>query len=138
MTHNTKFLFLSFIIGLLFTALSGLVGPRCKLVEPGGVADGWRGLPLPYYQCGTWGDTLYTANQCIQGKISVCDGKDDNACKVSKVCIVEKVGTPLVIILIDISFWALMAYFVIKKLEKRYKRPTSAEIDTSYRGPNSP
>ena len=33
----------------------------------GGVLSGWRGLPIPFYSCGMWGDTFRTLNQCEEG-----------------------------------------------------------------------
>lgn len=115
---KNRIILYSIIIGIALTLVTGLIGPRCGLAEPGGVNNGWRGLPIPYYQCGTWGDTYYNANQCIQGKIQICEGKNKGLCTVSQTCIFDTVALPVLIILIDIAFWTGIACLIMKKYRK--------------------
>ena len=114
---------ISIIIGIAITALSGLIGQGCGLAEPGGVQNGWRGLPIPFYECGSWGDTIYDIKQCTSGNVLICKDKNDEQCVVDKKCWVG-FGIITTVVLIDAAFWSILIYFAIKKL-KRMKATTT-------------
>ncbi len=119
---RSRIILYSIIIGIALTLVTSFIGPRCGLAEPGGVKNGWRGLPIPFYQCGVWGDTYSQADQCVQGKLLICPEKDGYQCKVDKSCSVYMVGIPVLIILIDITFWTGLTYLIMKKYEKKIKK----------------
>ena len=50
-------MFISLFIGFDLTWLSSLIGFGCKPVPPGGIGEGWYGLPVPFNYCGAWGDS---------------------------------------------------------------------------------
>lgn len=35
--------------------LSYLIGTSCSLLRSGDMVEGWRGFPVPFYTCGSWG-----------------------------------------------------------------------------------
>ncbi len=47
---------ISMIGGVVLTVISSFVGKGCHMVPPGGMNEGWKGLPLPFYSCGVWGE----------------------------------------------------------------------------------
>lgn len=46
---------LSMVLAVPFTMMSKFIGVQCRMVEPGGINEGWGGFPIPYYSCGVWG-----------------------------------------------------------------------------------
>lgn len=47
---------LSLAGGTVLMAITSLFGAECKLAPPGGMSPGWKGLPIPYSECGVWGE----------------------------------------------------------------------------------
>lgn len=105
---------ISFLVGIFFTVLSGFIGPRCKLVEPGGVSPGWRGLPIPYYECGVWGDTNRDIEQCVSGDIRIMPTMET-----SKKCWFDVVVIKTIVVLLDVVIWTGLVYIIIGKTKKR-------------------
>lgn len=44
--------------GLALMAIATLFEVECTMGEPGGVNEGGVGLPIPYAQCGVWGQSF--------------------------------------------------------------------------------
>jgi hypothetical protein len=103
MTKNSKNIWYSITLGIFLTAITWFIGIKCGAGETGGVNEGWRGLPIPYYQCGVWGDTISKITRCVQGMIIPQSS-----------CIWESFLSFL-ILLIDIAFWSFISYLGIKK-----------------------
>jgi len=122
-TKNAKIIILSLIIGIFITAITGLIGPRCGLEEPGGVKSGWRGLPVMYYECGMWGDTFFQGNQCLQEYETCKNHYGKNNCLLETRCIRFDIVWPILAILIDIGFWTLLAFFLINRKNNLTKQP---------------
>ena len=96
---------ISLFAGLLITIFSGFAGSDCKLAEPGGVTDGNKGLPIPYYYCGVWGENTLLNNDD-------CDRRSS--------CFEEKTYLSL-IFLFDVAFWSLVIFGSVS-LIKKYKK----------------
>lgn len=82
----------SIFIGIIITAVTSLIGRACGISDTGGVPEGWKGLPLPYYQCGVWGDTFD-----------------------------KSVVWPISAIFINLIFWCLVAYIILTVVYKKRK-----------------
>ncbi len=115
--QKKKLILMSIIIGIALTALSGFIGQGCGLAEPGGIQSGWRGLPIPFYECGTWGDTMHEMKQCVSGNILVCKDKNDKQCVVDKKCWAG-FGAITTVLLLDAAFWSFLSYFIVRKLKR--------------------
>jgi hypothetical protein len=55
---NLSYVTIALLGGVLLSILGGQVGIPCGMAEPGGVNEGWKGLPLPYHSCGVWGESV--------------------------------------------------------------------------------
>jgi hypothetical protein len=55
---NKKKVLVSVGVAIVLTGVSNFIGVSCHLVEPGGVSSGWHGLPIPFRECGAWGDSF--------------------------------------------------------------------------------
>lgn len=114
MKKKTSLFFASLTIGFLLTALTGLIGARSSqsVVIDGmmGITDGWRGIPIPFYYHFGMGerDTFDEINQCLNGNYT-------------KSCVIPTIGGPILIILIDLSFWTFLCYLVLKKYKNGQK-----------------
>ena len=50
------------VLSVFFTGLLSLIpfgGGNCEGAEPGGVPESWWGFPLPFYECGVWGQAFH-------------------------------------------------------------------------------
>lgn len=50
-------IFICSFLAFDLTWMSTIVGVSCKMVPPGGISEGWSGLPVPFVYCGVWGET---------------------------------------------------------------------------------
>ena len=72
MTRSKRIDFLySFTLGSLLTVLTVLIGMKSGvldigLIHSGGIEPGWRGLPIPFYYFGVWGDSMTDLSQCVR------------------------------------------------------------------------
>lgn len=49
--------FISLLLAADLTWMSTIIEVGCKMVPPGGISEGWSGLPVPFVYCGVWGET---------------------------------------------------------------------------------
>lgn len=56
--NKKKKVLVSVGMAIVLTAVTNFIGISCHFVEPGGVSSGWHGLPIPFRECGVWGDSF--------------------------------------------------------------------------------
>ena len=99
---NGKLTGISILLGSILAGLSAFAGKSCVLAEPGGMTNGWRGLPIPYWWCGVWGDSCHAISQCVQGMSEPLSS-----------CLLDSLIN-LLIFIVDLAFWSGLSFFVLK------------------------